>query len=53
MIEDDMAIALGYGEEMSEIFGITSDDLDVIEQLDLLDFLSTRSGLPEEMEDRS
>ena len=41
-LEDELVLVLGYGDEMSEISGISSDDLDVIEQLDLLDFLSTR-----------
>lgn len=51
-LEDELVLVLGYGDEMSEITGITSDDLDVIEQLDLLDFLSTREVAGDEMEER-
>ncbi len=52
LLEDELVLVLGYGEEMSEINGITSDDLDVIEQLDLLDFLSTRELAAGELEGR-
>jgi hypothetical protein len=51
-LEDELVLVLGYGDEMSEINGITRDDLDVIEQLDLLDFLSTRKLAVDEMEER-
>jgi len=47
-LEDGLVLVLGYGDEMSEMTGITSDDLDVIEQLDLLDFLSTRESVVED-----
>ena len=45
-LEEDLALALGYRDETSERSAISNDDLDVIERLDLLDFLSTR-GLEE------
>ena len=41
-VEDELILVLGYGDEMSVLQGITRDDLDVIEQLELLDFLSDR-----------
>jgi hypothetical protein len=41
-VEDELILVLGYGNEMSELQGITRDDLDVIERLELLDFLSDR-----------
>jgi hypothetical protein len=46
-LEEDLALVLGYGDETSEINAISNDDLDVIERLELLDFLSAR-----EMEER-
>jgi hypothetical protein len=39
-LEEDLALILGYGDDTSEIGAISNDDLDVIERLDLLDFLS-------------
>jgi hypothetical protein len=40
--EDELILVLGYGDEMSELQGITRDDLNIIERLELLDFLSDR-----------
>jgi anti-sigma factor RsiW len=51
-LEDELVLVLGYGDEMSPLRGITSDDMDVIEQLDLLDFLSTRESSVGELEER-
>ncbi len=42
-IEEELVLALGYGNELSELDAISNEDLDVIERLDLLDFLSGRS----------
>ena len=42
-IEEELVLALGYGNELSELGAISNEDLDVIERLDLLDFLSGRS----------
>lgn len=42
-IEEELVLALGYGNELSELNAISNEDLDVIERLDLLDFLSGRS----------
>lgn len=54
-VEDELILVLGYGNEMSELQGITRDDLDVIERLELLDFLSDRRpvlGAPGQRGDR-
>ena len=43
-LDEELSLVLGYGEDPFDLDEATIDDLEIIEQLDLLDFLSAREA---------